>query len=382
MTIWTSTSPRWCNYASHTVGAIPSSAVIGAAHASLLYHVNFARSGQLMSYIGGYKAAVFGGDVSTDNYFHVAFPATAHPNASGDLAKKRYFAIMFNAFPDAASTSVTVQINDDGGAAVATLLGDTGATNSMQKGPDGISWQYVWSQDYDAANSDCVTTPPTGVTYGYNVFTVRISGVHIGSFSAFEVTPNQATMSLCTGRDYNIHPTVLGGGMAVRGCDNPAAAPYSVGTMLQNQMSSDATYDSLVGSSRRCLFSLCHPQGRYAIGAGVIGWDYLITDEAGNNVKFTLWPRQLTDVNPQDVDIVVVARSDADTKLLVWFDNLDSGKEIDLEASSDAKLYVSHWDDCIAAVSSELVHFQAYVSNAKAVEVKTIQIWERETVVR
>jgi hypothetical protein len=375
--IWTSNIPQWCNYASHAVGAIPSSAVIGAAHASLLYHVNYARSGQLMLYSGGFD--YYGSEPnSANNYFHVPFPQTAHPNASGANAKQRYFAIIFYAYPDAESSPATVRINASTGDFIAELPTSTSETNSMEDGPIGVKYQYIWAQDYDAANA--LVTGETALAY--NCFTVEILNVHIGAFSAFEIQPGPVLMNTLTGRDYNIHPTILGGGMAVRGCDDPTAAPYGVGTMLQNQMSSDAGYDSLVGSSRRCLFSWCHPQGVYAIGAGVIGWDYLFTDEQGNNIKFKLWPRQLTDANPQDVDIVVVARSDADTKLLVWFDLLDSGKEIDLEASSDAKLYVAQWDDSIAGVSYEHVHFQAYVSDAKAVEIKSIQIWERETVVR
>jgi hypothetical protein len=375
--IWSSNSPQWCNYAAHTIGAIPSSAVIGAAHASLLYHVNYARAGQIMLYSGGYKYV--GGNNSTENVFHVPFPQTAHPNASGSNAKKRYFAIIFCAYPDASDTTADIEINQSGGPFIASLAASKSATNSMADGAIGVRYQYIWAQDYDAANA---LVKGEGAL-AYNCFSVKIWNVYIGSFSAFEIQPGPSIFNTLAGRDFNIHPTVLGGGMAVRGCDAPTAAPYGVGTMLQNQMSRDAGYDSLVGSSRRCLFSWCHPQGVYAIGEiGVIGWDYLFTDQQGNNIKFKLWPRQLTGVNPQDVDIVVVARSDADTRLLVWFDNLGAGKEIEFNASANAKLYVAQWDDSIADLTSELVFFEVYVSNAKAVEIKSIQIWERETVVR
>jgi hypothetical protein len=360
----------WCNYNAHTIGAVPSSGVIGAAHMSMLYHVNFARSGQIMNYIGGVSPVA--ASPSSDNYFYVAFPQTAHPNST---SKKRYFVIHFTAYDDAASTSCTVQINDSGGTPVATIPVSTSKTNDMAEGPNGASLFYMWSQDYDATHGDCAGEG----SLAYNVFVVHITNVFIGTFSAFEVQPNASVMNTLTGRDFKIHPTALMGGMPVRGYTDPTNGPFNVGSLFQNQHSRDAGYDSLVASSRRCLFAWCHPQGRYIIGAGAAGYDDVFEDEIGNAITFKVFPRELRDSKACKFDLALVARSDTGTKIKVTAVASSTSVEINLDASSDPKLYVSTNWAATTGLAFETIRIEAYVSSSAAVELKSLQLFESET---
>lgn len=374
MTIWTSRDPRYCNADAHKIGMMPSSGVIGAAHASLLYHVNCGRAGQIMTYIGGNNKYV--ASPSADNYFHVPFPQMIHPDDSD--SKLRFFAIIFQAYADAQGTPATMTINADSGTAKSFQV-DTSATNTADEGPTGITYSGVWSQNYDATHS---YVEGEGAL-AYNCMSIRIQNVYVGALSVFEITPNKATLNTLTGRDFSIHPASLGGGMPMLGYDATANATRSVGTILQNQRAREQGYDSLVSSSRRCLFSWCHPQGIWIPGTEALGsWEYVHQSGQGDGVQVRCYPRPLQQygtLHPKKVDLVVVARGDTGTKIAVHLQSFESHEthEIALD-STNSKLYVSTGLASFTGVSYFLADFQAFVLNNANVVVQAVQLWESE----